>query len=239
MSLDLGNALIAAVPDLVMRSFTRMAVRSIASTGGRPAAQYLTDHLGLIETDSYFQGGTLVMDLEGMRQLNLADRMVDDLARTTYWFLDQDVLNKYLVGRVKFLESRWNTIWFDDRHRSHLTPEEAAAYAASLDDPAIVHFAGVGKPWETGANPLSHWYWQWLRQTPWYEAVLFNVLDSRSSERLIELAAGPGDGTGGGVAGNGGASLARKVARTVWRRLPNRTKSQIWPFAAWLSQKVR
>lgn len=233
-SIELNGALIAAVPDLIIRAFAEMQVRSIDTTGSLPTAEYVADYLGLTAggapaVESYFQAGTLVMDLNGLRESDLMEKAIEDLAQNVYWFLDQDILNKYLNGRVKFLDNRWNALWMDDAHASSLKEEDLIMYESSLQDPAIVHYAGTGKPWMDARNPLSHYYWEFLRGTPWYETMLFSFLDRRYANQV--------SGSKRPQVSLTRRSL-RRVGSFVWRRLPYRVKGAIWPIADRINRSI-
>ena len=109
--IDLGEAALAAVPDLVMRSFVGLKVAPRGHRGGDTAADYLAGHLGLPDAGrGYFQAGLLVMDLDRLREADLAGRMIRDLETQEFWFLDQDVLNKHLAGRTLPLRRGGDTL---------------------------------------------------------------------------------------------------------------------------------
>jgi len=228
-SIELDGALVAAVPDLVIRAFAEMKVPSINTTGSLPTSQYVAEHLGLENdgvpaVESYFQAGTLVMDLNGLRETGLLAEAIKDLAQKVYWFLDQDILNKYLFGKVKYLDNRWNALWMDNVHAASLKGDDITKLQESLENPAVVHFAGVGKPWHNSVNPLSHYYWEFLRGTAWYETMLFAFLDRRYAHFAQQTPeAAPS------------ASLSRRTVRrvgsSVWRKMPYRMKAAIWPLA--------
>ena len=219
--IDLGEqAIAAAAPDLVMRSFVGLEVAPLDHLGGETAQDYLDNHLGMPEGGrGYFQAGLLVIDLDRLREAQLVDRMVADLEDGHFWFLDQDVLNKHLAGRTVPLPARWNVLWMDDAHASALSVEDQLIYNDAMRDPAVVHFAGLGKPWRNHLNPMSHYYWEYLRDTPWYENVLFGFLDPRY--RPPHQPARPGRLR----------TAAFNGAARVWWTLPRPVKARIWPFA--------
>lgn len=228
--LDLGSNVIAAVPDLIMRTFCTMGVRSIQEAGGRPALQYIQDTLGVeAGTEGYFQAGTLVIDLDKLRTLALGERMINDLRRNRYWFLDQDVLNKHLSGRVKLIDFTWNVVSIPEDHLQYLTTKDRAQYERSHEQPKIVHYAGVGKPWETSDNPFSFYYWQYLRLTPWYEKTLLRAV-SRASQRVSGREV---------VVHSSHKGLSWKVGSMFWRRLPGDMKRRLRPVATIIDETLR
>jgi len=229
---DLGEASIAGVPDLIMRAFCEMKVPSLAACGGNEARIYLRDYLGMGErTRDYFQAGTLIMELGKLRSRNMVEKLCNDVAETTYWFLDQDAMNKNLLGHVKHLDNKWNVVHMDGRHVSALTAGDQLLYRNSLNAPAVVHYAGLGKPWINSKNPFSHYYWEYLRSTSWYETMLFSFLDRRYAEpaprkSLLSRATG------------WVRRQAWRQARNVWHMLPAKVKIKMWPLADRLSRRM-
>ncbi|SFJ70754.1 DUF4422 domain-containing protein [Jannaschia pohangensis] len=231
-NMDLDGALIAAAPDLVIRAFAKMGVPSLHETGSLKTADYIADHLnmslnGKPAIESYHQAGTLVMDLKGLRASGILRDAITDLAENTYWFLDQDILNKHLFGKIKSISSRWNVLWMDHDHSSLLSDGDRKMYEQSFENPAIVHYAGIGKPWRNSLNPLSHYYWEALRGTPWYETILFEFLDRRYL---------PHDPNAARMALQDPSlvkdrGVLRRATTATWRALPHRIKVKIWPLA--------
>ena len=186
----LAGKLIAAAPDLVMRSFAALGIRSIAETGGLPARTYLANVLRLGDrAEQYFQAGTVLFDLKAMRLAGIQREIIADLRANTYWFLDQDALNRHLSGKVAFIDGRWNAIFLSEPHYEALCEDDRDAYRRAFEDPGIVHFAGRQKPWENDLHPYSQYYWYYLRQTAWYEVSLFGLL--AAPQRAAELQPNP------------------------------------------------
>lgn len=234
MEVDLNGKLAAAVPDLIMRTFCAMGARSLVETGSLPALHYLQEKIGLAaDPKSYFQAGVIVFNLEGMRKVLLSERMINDISANTYWFLDQDVLNKHLAGKVMPLDFRWNTVFIPEDHRSYLSKLDAEAYQRTQSDPWICHYAGIGKPWENGGNLLSHHYWQYVRNTPWYETTL---LQAARFERHTWMAEDLNSATpyDPGVKG-----FTWRIASRFWRLMPRSFRERIMPLAQFMDVSLR
>ncbi|MGD9916423.1 MAG: DUF4422 domain-containing protein [Paenirhodobacter sp.] len=244
IELDLDGALVAAAPDMVMRAFAKMGVPSIRESGSLPSADYVANYLGMKTPEGkpavseYFQAGTLVMDLKALRETGLLRAAIKDLATKTYWFLDQDILNKYLFGKTKFIPGRWNVLWMDDRHAGELAPEDHQIYAQTFENPAIVHYAGIGKPWRNTLNPLSHYYWEALRTTPWYETILFGFLDQRYHGLVAAAAHAQLPAAQPAATPSMPRRALAKTGSAVWRALPHSVKAKIWPFADRLKRAI-
>lgn len=182
-TMDLEGKIVAAVHDTTMESFRNMKVPVMAECGNMDAETYCKTYLGMADASySYFQAGFLIMDLNALREQNLSDKMVSDVLSRPYWFLDQDILNKYLVGQVKFLDPRWNVVALDARHRSYLSNAAQAELARVQGNPAFIHYAGPGKPWNSTGHARAQDYWVCLRKTPFYETTLLQTSSLHTSQ---------------------------------------------------------
>ncbi|MCA8487525.1 DUF4422 domain-containing protein [Burkholderia multivorans] len=211
--MDMEGKAAAAVPDVIMRSFTATGVPAMKEAGGARAGDYLRDWLGMGERgDDYFQAGLIVIDLHRFREMNIREKAYQDLISKRYWFLDQDVLNRHLLGQVKFLDLSWNVVNVSMDVISGLTTNLATKVREVFAAPKMVHYAGFeAKPWNNAAAPLSHFYWFYLRKTFWYEAVVERrPLSAPTMD--VGLRRGP----------------VYRGARALWRRLPNRLQRQLF-----------
>ncbi|WP_372728216.1 glycosyltransferase family 8 protein [Nocardioides sp.] len=84
--------------------------------------------------------GVLVLDLARMRADEFVARFLPMAGR--YGLNDQDILNAYAGADRVELEPRWN----------------ALPLIEHLADPGVIHYAGVGKPWDVELVPQGeHW----------------------------------------------------------------------------------
>jgi lipopolysaccharide biosynthesis glycosyltransferase len=124
---------------------------------GSPLAIPDWERRGLDPTLPYFNAGVLVLDLGKWRELNISDEVVRQALRhPTKHSNDQVPLNVVLSGRWAELDTRWNqhpTV-YGGSHAAGVIGAES--FAATRDDPWIVHFLGRRKPWQTGCtHPLT------------------------------------------------------------------------------------
>lgn len=213
-NMNLESKVIAAAPDLIMKNFVRNKTPAMKEAGGQPAGEYLQDHVQMGNSaDEYFQAGVIVFDLDRYRQLDTAEKALADLKSQKYWFLDQDILNKYLVGKVKFLDTSWNCVNMVMDILPGLSTEWAAKAKEDFASPKIIHYAGFeAKPWNNHKAPWAEIYWQYLRLTYWYENVAMNFPPTTDTGRVIEK--GP----------------IYLTLRALWRRLPNNIKTNLGPL---------
>ena len=149
-----------------------------------------------ISAGPYFNSGMMLIDRGRWMDEKITDRCMEYYRQKngTLSFVDQDILNAVLSGRVKFVSQHWNFFtnyvyesyasltdrapWYEDicaeaagAGRS-APPEEKrraaqADYESSQKDPCIVHFAGDERPWLSGnRNPYRREYEFYLNKTP-------------------------------------------------------------------------
>jgi lipopolysaccharide biosynthesis glycosyltransferase len=221
-SIDLGDKVVAAAPDIIMKSFVKSNTVSLKEAGGLPAKTYLSKKLNMNGfEDDYFQAGVMLFDLNKMRKINLEDNSVKDLTSSIYWFLDQDVLNKNLVGKVKFIDTAWNCVNVGLEVSHNLSDEWVAKIKEDLRSPSLVHYAGYqAKPWNNRSALWSDVYWFYLRKTFWYEFIIHGSGVISKHE----------------VVKNRG--LIYKILRKFWRKFPNIIRIKFSPLAHWIVAKT-
>jgi lipopolysaccharide biosynthesis glycosyltransferase len=84
-----------------------------------------------------FNAGVLVLDLARMRADGFVEQFLPMVGR--FGLNDQDVLNAYAGHDRVELDPRWNALPLIER----------------VDDPGVIHFAGVGKPWDDELVPCG------------------------------------------------------------------------------------
>ncbi len=223
---DLKGCVIGAVTDLIMKHMVNQKTPSTQASGAKPADVYLRDTLKMGELiDNYFQAGVLLLDLEQLRALNLEQTMIKDLQSQSYWFLDQDILNKYFLGKVHFLDSRWNVVnsAFDILSSLHESWQKKLEQDAQ--NPGIIHYAGFEpKPWNNPEAPFAYAYWFYLRRTFWYESVKEKkIFQTLSVSQSLDKKRG----------------VFYKLARKIWRLMPVSVKTKLVGLAQWFVKTAR
>jgi lipopolysaccharide biosynthesis glycosyltransferase len=123
-----------------------------------------------LECEKYFNSGVLVMNLDRIRQKhNLPYEARVFHERYGFWaeLPDQDFLNAVFEDDVFFIDERFNRF--------------AATSPKELNDDieeAIVHFAGVVKPWIFPENlPKYRFYWETFARSEWNDQLFDAVRD--------------------------------------------------------------
>jgi lipopolysaccharide biosynthesis glycosyltransferase len=138
------------------------------------------EKLGIKNIYDYFQAGVLLIDLKKISENGLCDRMIEYAATHDCDLVDQDVLNLFCQGRVKFIDNKWNV---DVNNIAvKVVPYAPAAmwkeYRENRERAYIYHFAGADKPWNDPALDKADIFWNAARKTPWYEIILEDLIGS-------------------------------------------------------------
>lgn len=150
-----------------LRGFYVAAVQNLIE----PALATRHHALGIPPTQTYFNSGVLLMNLDLMRRENCVERLLEHARQygaKSIW-PDQDSLNYVLGPKCFFLHPRWNcqnSFFFWEQAREVFGE---ALLAEATRYPAILHFEGPAdnKPWHyLNKHPHRERYWQHLRSTP-------------------------------------------------------------------------
>ena len=152
--------------------------------GANPDTQiYCKEKFHMKNPYNYFQAGVLLLNNEEMKKAHTLQEWLT-FASQPYKDNDQDVLNLYCEGKVKYIDMAWNMITDCDHYRvSHVIIYAPAyiqkAYEKAHSNPKLIHYAGFMKPWYNPTEDYAHYFWNFSRKTPFYEELLY-----RMSQRL-------------------------------------------------------
>jgi lipopolysaccharide biosynthesis glycosyltransferase len=148
---DLGDYPIAAVEDFMIDDFHRLDLSS--DTG-------------------YFNSGVMVLQLNEWRKLDLGSTTMDYITEfpEKIIYADQCGLNAVLQGNWYHLPPKWNYQSHEIQDSEFILNKSYFSknhWNEALNQPKIIHFTGLPKPWNLGGNhPYKSLYWHYLRQSP-------------------------------------------------------------------------
>lgn len=165
---DLGNNLVAATRDIDY--LANLNVR------GGDRMRYSLEILNMDDPYAYFQAGVMVFNTRELRRLHSIVEWLQIATNPVYIYNDQDILNQECQGRVTYLPAAWNVTHNIFGRADELYPQAPAAvydaYLAGRNNPHVVHFAGAIKPWQNASCDMAQYFWQYARDTPFYEAIV-------------------------------------------------------------------
>lgn len=125
--------------------------------------------------DQYMQAGILMFNCPLMRKDNISSKMLHEASKGIYCFSGQDPMNIVCRGKIHFLPLTWNFTNFIRSSWSlwNIPPKYRKIFSETSKDPAIIHYASHEKPWNRHNTYLAEVWWQFARETVFYEEILY------------------------------------------------------------------
>ncbi|MCX5619424.1 MULTISPECIES: glycosyltransferase family 8 protein [Bombella] len=153
------DAQIGATRDLLMIPAQHNGFRLPQEVaGGPPLIDYHRGALGVQNSDDYFQGGVLVININKITEHQVKE--CGALCGTLFWMMDQDILNRIFYGRVCFIHPNWDVCWGPgcEEASENLPDHWRDLYQETLKDPFAIHYTGFPKPWNGWDGPYTDDY---------------------------------------------------------------------------------
>lgn len=182
--LDLNGNIVAAVKDLDIAGQVKTNMNDIS--------KYIREELGISNPFDYAQAGTLVLDLDALRQITSSEELLKVATSKSFRCHDQDVLNKMFAGKIHYLPQEWNVIMDWENPPVHtsrmqflkMAPREMYnEYQVARTHPFIVHYAGYQKPWECVDCDMAEYFWNIAKDSPFYPLIQSKVRYNLADER--------------------------------------------------------
>lgn len=183
------NRDLAELYDIDISNYYLGAVRDTVMSGWINMDNYYKEYpslLGIKNKFDYFNAGVLLVNVELLSK-KYTSKFLFDVAVSKNWkWFDQDVLNKICVNKVKFLSQKWNVMshLHTDMHDlpEYYSPAEIyEQYKEAIKTPYIIHYAGRCIPCFQPETDLAEIFWQYARQSPYYEKIIYKMEIETSS----------------------------------------------------------
>ncbi len=165
---DTGDRLVLGVCDIIYQGFLNGAVPD--------AYEYAVNELKLHDPFSYINTGVLLMNLQKWRDKYTKEQILQVATAKRYRIQEQDVLNILFENEAGFLNISWNFYVPSNTQLMYalsLAPDiSLKQYNEAENDPYLVHYAGVPKPWNDPEASYADIWWNVARNTPFYEILL-------------------------------------------------------------------
>ncbi len=141
--------------------------------------KYFFEELKLEYVEKYFQAGVMIMNLKKMRKDKDQQALIKFALSRKFKLVDQDVLNVYYKNKIYYIDQSWDVEWLmlhfslEELERNFIgKPNLFEAFLSASKKPKIIHYDGAQKPWKHPEKTLAHHWWQYARQTPFYNEIL-------------------------------------------------------------------
>ncbi|QQF62957.1 glycosyltransferase family 8 protein [Bacillus mojavensis] len=129
--------------------------------------------MNITDTGKYFNSGIMVIDMEPWRKQNITEKVlnfINENGSDDFLVLhDQDALNAILYDKWYELHPRWNAqTYIMLKLKTPPTLLGRKQYNETRENPAIVHFCGGEKPWNSNTkHPYRDEYFHYMSYTKW------------------------------------------------------------------------
>lgn len=202
-ALDVDNVSFGAVKDFVYQGFLN---------GFDPeSAEYAQNVLKLKRPYDYVNTGVMLMNLEHIRKNYTEQETVNFFRENHFRIQEQDGLNVFFEGDIKFLDLKWNYyVEVQPAIKWAITwaPQKSQQAYRGINPyykdkaPYIIHYASQPKPWINAEVKHADIWWKYAKNTDFYHICLYRMM--QATHPLIQQ-----------------VSFARKVADKL---LPKGTK---------------
>lgn len=131
--------------------------------------------LCLKEPVHYVNADVLVFNLRNIRRDFSMDYVMGLWQRYRFRCAEQDSFNVLFEEGIKILDLRWNVYplrMISMEHIAETSSEQIKMWKRALEDPYIVHFAAVPKPWDYPMVGYGELWWENARYSAYYEEIL-------------------------------------------------------------------
>jgi len=140
-----------------------------------PGQTEALERLGVESEDYYFNSGVMLIDVAQWNKEHITEKTIDYLKNNgdKIIYHDQDALNAVLYEHWQPIHPRWNmqSSLIFDKHPAP-TKQYEERYKEGRKNPAIVHFTGHDKPWNTlEGHPYQELYMDLLNKSIFMETV--------------------------------------------------------------------
>ena len=146
-----------------------------------PDDVYVKKVLGISAYKNLFNGDVLLLHIPILNREEFTRNGLNLLFSQKWKSLTEAVFNRLLHSRCLWLPPEWNvssSIWSGGSLNAEITEVihevEFKAYSKWIQQAKIFHFAGVplNKPWKNLMAPHAEVWWDYTRETPFYEELL-------------------------------------------------------------------
>lgn len=187
--LVLGN--LQEVFDLDMEEFMIAAAPALGPISGYykgDLKKYFEHKLNITNPNKYFNSGVMLFNIDLSNKNNLFELLIQRLKVIDKPFLvDQDIFNSVCNGAVKVLPQVWNltTHLVEVQDLYELLPISLFKdFVLAKANPKIIHFTSSAKPWNSTNVPYGSLFWNFARNTPFYEDIIIKEMRRNISKNL-------------------------------------------------------
>lgn len=185
MDEDLDGFSVGGVCDVpMMGNYLR---DGIAPTKDMKLREYFRNICGLDDIRNYVSTGLLIFDRDKyIRELDV-ETILNAMRQDKYFWAEQDVLNILMKEKIKHIDFAWNVVLPLNQLMTELIEAGSktynGAYERSLENPYLLHWTSIPKPWVCPDVPYGSEWWQIALRTPFVGHIIARMVDAQEKRR--------------------------------------------------------
>ncbi|MGP1938977.1 MAG: glycosyltransferase [Arsenophonus sp. ET-DL9-MAG3] len=131
------------ISQLIEINFLNNEIAGVIQEGGKEKFKSIDiNSIG----EKYFNSGFLLINIQQWQKEDISTKVINLILKKNLPFPDQDALNLLLIGKLIFLDKKWNKIYsLDEAIKNN---KKIEIYNSDL----LIHYIGYTKPWHKWAN---------------------------------------------------------------------------------------
>lgn len=182
-NIEIGNACLGATIDVHTEALVNGYVGEIPNF-----KEYAINDLRMEDPYKYYQMGVLIMNLKAIRDTYTLDEIINYSLSKKFLFLDQDILNSLLQGKIHQIDQAWDVFPDWGIYKRLYTPHKYYEdYLKAIKNPYIIHYAGPGKPWDFPYNNLAEYFWKYAKESLFFGIIMDNKIQSEINKKISSI----------------------------------------------------
>lgn len=183
---EIDDKCFAAVKDIVYMGFLNGALSG--------ALEYTKKEMGMMHPYDYVNTGVMLMNLKRIRERYTITDLIEFFQKNHFHIQEQDGLNAFFEGEIKFLDLKWN-YYVEVNPGIHHTinfwaPKQDKDVYNAMDPygdnkPYIIHYASQPKPWSDPNVKYSEFWWSYAAKTEFYPLINFRMAQGSVNGALV------------------------------------------------------
>ncbi len=217
--IDLDDKPLGATPCFGFKCMYAIDLECDAKVYDSRLRSYMREYVEIKDKniDSYFNAGVLLLNLDYLRKDGFGKKFEEyyNRKKRNLLYMDQDILNYIYQGNYVDISGQWNfgTVSEHDQ-QNHMPAIVKMDYDKLKKNYKIVHYIGGAKPWNYVEDEYSFEFWNYARNTLWYESILLRLQKEENSQKL-------------GLLYRVYNKTPRKIRKIIRAIVPNKTKVRL------------
>lgn len=152
---------------------------------------YIKEYLHIDEPENYFNTGVLLFDNEKFDLKEYYKKLKRVSGKIKFYYPAEEILNVVFNEKTEFLSHVWNyqhsSCMSDESYLDKLFGEYREDFIEANNNPKIIHYDSVIKPWICPNVISSGIFWNYARTSPFYEEILYKNINTKDLLKQMNI----------------------------------------------------